>query len=213
MEKSYKHLGYFFMIMIPLIVAAFFKTYIVKFPNFGANYDNFIHVHAFFASLWVLTLIVQPFLIINKKMAWHRIVGKASYVIFPLLILSFIPGMIKLYKAGEYIFIFFPAADCIVLIILYSLAIYHKKKTAKHMRFMIAASLPLLGPTIGRILPIWFGMGEVGTQTIQYIITFSILLGLILYDRKNKRNYKPYLVAIGLFAIHAVIFYILFLNE
>lgn len=211
MEKSYKHLGYFLLLMTPLIFLAFYKPYISKIPDFEANYDKLIHVHAFFASVWVLMLIVQPFLIINKKMAWHRLLGKASYVIFPLLILSFAPGIIKIIQAGEYKYIFFPLADCIVLIILYSLAIYNKKIPAKHMRFMISSSLTLLGPTIGRIFPIWFGMGEVGTQTIQYLITFGILFSLVLYDRKNKRNYKPYLIAACLFSIHATIFYLLFL--
>lgn len=211
MDKTYKHLGYFFMIMIPLIVAAFFKTYISRFPNFAPGYDNFIHVHAFLASTWVIILIVQPFLIVNKKIAAHRLLGKLSYIILPLLVLSFVPGIIKLYNAGEYRFIFFPAADCIVLIILYSAAIFYKKKPPRHMRFMIGSSLTLLGPTIGRIFPIWFGAGEVGTQTIQYAITFGILLSLVMYDKKNNRKYQPYLVATGLFIIHAAVFYILFL--
>jgi hypothetical protein len=199
------------MLMIPLIVAAFFKTYISKFPNFDANYDKLIHVHAFLASTWVILLIVQPFLVINKKIAAHRLLGKLSYFILPLLVLSFVPGIIKLYNAGQYRFIFYPAADSIVLTILYGMAIYNKKKAPRHMRFMISSSLTLLGPTIGRIFPIWFGAGDVGTQTILYAITFGILLSLVMYDKKNHRKYQPYLVATALFIIHAAIFYILFL--
>lgn len=199
------------MAMIPLIFIAFYPTYFVKFPHFEANYDSFIHVHAFLAALWVLMLIVQPFFIVNKKMSWHRIVGKMSYLIFPLLILSFIPGIIKMMHEGKYLNIFFPAGDCVVLILLYSLAIYFKKKPQLHMRYMIASSLTLLGPTIGRIGPMRLGMGEVGTQTLQYVITFGILLSLISYDRKNKRKSGPYLVAVYAFAAHAAVFYLLFL--
>jgi len=211
MEKAYKYLGYFLLLMIPLIFIAFQPNYISKFPNFDANYDVFIHIHAFLASLWVVTLIVQPFFIVNKKMHWHRVVGKLSYLIFPLFILSFVPGIIKLFRSGEYKYIFFPAGDCVVLIMLYTLAVYYKKKSAKHMRFMIASSLTLLGPTLGRIGPMRFGWSEVEAQTFQYAITFGILLSLILYDRKNKRNFSPYLVAVYAFVIHAAVFYVLFL--
>ena len=210
MEKSYKYLGYYLLLFIPLIFAAFYK-YVQKFPDFGISYDKSIHVHAFLASVWVLMLIVQPFLIINKKMAWHRAVGKVSYIVLPLLILSFIPGIMKFIASGNGIYTFFPVSDCIMLITLYSLGIFYKKKAPKHMRFMIASSLVLLGPTVGRIFPRYWGFGDIPTQSIQYAITFSILIGLILMDRKNKRDYTPYLIALGGFAIHATVFYLLFL--
>ncbi|NIJ54209.1 hypothetical protein [Dyadobacter arcticus] len=211
MEKSYRYLGYYLLLFIPLIFAAFYKSYLVKFPHYEINFDNTIHIHAFLASLWVLMLIVQPFLIVNKELAWHRLVGKLSYVVFPLLILSFIPGIAKLINSGETIFIFFPISDCLYMIVLYSLAIFYKKKSPKHMRFMIASSLALLGPTIGRIFPRYFDMSEVDAQTVQYAITFSILFALILMDRKNKRDYNPYSIAAGLVVIHAAVFYFLFL--
>jgi len=211
MEKSYKYLGYYLLVLIPLIFAAFYKSYLSKFPDFEVSFDQSVHVHAFLASLWVLMLIVQPFLIVNKKLAWHRVVGKLSYVVFPLLILSFIPGIKKLVDSGNVIYTFFPVADLSVLILLYSLGVFYKKKASKHMRFMIASSLVLLGPTIGRIMPKFFGFGDIGTQSIQYAITFFILIGLVMWDRKNKRDYSPYKVALGAFGIHAMIFYFLYL--
>ena len=212
MEKSYKYLGHFFLLIIPLIYLAFHKRYLSKFPDFDQGFDNFIHFHAFMASLWVLILIVQPFLVVRKKLKWHRAVGKFSYVAFPLLILSFVPGIIKLVRAEEYIFIFYPLSDCLVLILLYSLAMYYKKKPQKHMRYIIGSSLPLLGPTIGRIGPIRMGLSEVESQTLQYAITFAILIGVILWDLTNKRNFRPYLVAVGAYIIHAIVFYVLFVG-
>ena len=211
MEKAYKHLGYFLLLFIPLVFVAFYKSYIIKFPNFAINYDVFIHVHAFFASIWVLMLIVQPFLIVNKKMAWHRKIGKLSYIIFPLLILSFIPGISKIINSGNYKNLFFPIGDCILLITFYSLAIFYRKTASKHMRFMIASSLVLLGPTIGRIGPTFLGLGDVGTQNLQYGIAFSILISLISFDITNKRNYTPYSISVGGFVLHSAIFYLLFI--
>lgn len=211
MDKSYKYLGYFLLLLIPLIFAGFYKTYIAPFPNFGENIDVYIHIHAIIASIWVAMLIVQPFLIVNKKKALHRSVGKLSYIIFPLLIISFIPRIIKIINSGDIQFLFFPLADGFLLVTFYVLAIYYKKKTAKHMRYMIAAALVLLGPTFGRIGPNLLGWSELLTQNVEYGIIYSILISLIFYDMKNKRKFQPYLIAIAGFVIHQLVFYWVFL--
>ncbi len=211
MEKSYKYLGYFLLLLIPLILAGFYKTYIGQFPNFKDNIDLFIHVHAIIASVWILMLIVQPFLILKKKYLIHRAIGKFSYIIFPLLILSFIPQIMKTVNHGNIKNLFFPLADSTLLIVFYALAIYHKRSTAKHMRYMIALSLVFLGPTFGRIGPIWLGWSELLTQNVQYAIIYGILIGLVIYDKNHQKNYTPYLIAVSFYVIHQVAYHLVFL--
>jgi len=211
MDKSYKFLGYFLLLLIPLTFIAFYKTYIVQFPNFQPNNNTYIHIHALIASVWILMLIVQPFLILNRKFAIHRTVGKLSYIVFPLLILSFIPQVIRTLNSEKPENIFFPGADCILLIIFYSLAIYYRRKSPIHMRYMIATALVFLGPTVGRIGPIWFGWSEILTQNVQYTIIYSILISLTFYDKSHGKDYKPYLVAIGCFVLHQIVFHVIFL--
>ena len=211
MDRTYKYLGYFLLLLIPLTFAGFYKTYFEPFPNFGKNIDVYIHIHAVIASLWIGILIVQPFLIVNKKIALHRSVGKFSYVVFPLLIISFIPRIIKTINSGDIQYLFFPLADGFLLVAFYVLAIYYKKKTAKHMRYMIASALVLMGPTFGRIGPNLLGWSELSTQNIEYAIIYTILVILILYDLKNKRKFQPYLIAIVGFVIHQLVYYWVFL--
>lgn len=199
------------LILIPLIFAGFYKSYIGPFPNFPARIDVYIHIHAVIASVWILMLIIQPFLILNKKFALHRITGKLSYFVFPLLILSFVPQMIRIIHSPESENLFYPLADCSLLIVFYSLAIYNRKKSSLHMRYMIAAAVVFLGPTVGRIGPHWFGWSGLLTQNFQYGIIYSILISLILYDQTNRKKYTPYLVAIAGFAIHQAVFYLVFL--
>lgn len=210
MDKSYKYLGYFLLLLIPLTILAFFKTYIIQYPNFQPNINWFIHVHALIATVWISMLIIQPFLIFNKKFAIHRTVGKLSYIVFPLLIISFIPQVIRTLNSENPENIFFPGADCILLIVFYSSAIYYRRKSPMHMRYMIASALVFLGPTIGRIGPIWFGWQEILTQNVQYAIIYSILISLIFYDKSHGKDYKPYLVAIGWFVIHQIVFHAIF---
>lgn len=211
MDKTYKYLGYFILLLIPLIFAGFYKSYFAHFPRFDEKINVLTHLHAFIASVWVLMLIVQPFLIFNKKWALHRKMGKLSYVIFPLLILSFIPQIIKIVRTEDIANLFFPLGDGTLLIIFYTLAIKNRKSSSRHMRYMIALTLVLLGPTVGRIGPGLLGWTDLFTQNVQYAIIFLVLIGLILYDRRNRRKYQPYLVAIPLFVMHQLVYYWVFL--
>ena len=211
MERKYKYIGFIMILFLPLIFAAFYQSYFEHFPVFSSRIHWFDHVHAIIASSWILLLIIQPILASRKKYQLHRKIGRLSYFIFPLLILSFIPREIRLIASDEPKNLFFPVADTFVLIPLYLLAIYNKRNAAKHMRYMIASALVFFGPAIGRIGPKLLGWSGLVTQNVQYTIIYAILIGLILYDNLNLKKSQPYLVAIALFFVHQMIFYFLFL--
>ena len=211
MDKTYKYLGYFLLLLIPLTFLGFYRTYIVQFPNFKDDITIYTHMHAFIASIWILMLIIQPLLILKKKYSLHRTIGKLSFIVFPLLILSFIPQIIRIFNSGNINNLFFPLADGLLLIIFYSLAIYNRRATPKHMRYMIATSIVFLGPTVGRIGPILLGWSELFTQNIQYGIIYSILITLLFYDKLNGNKYKPYLTAISFFMLHQIVYHLVFL--
>jgi len=211
MEKAYKNLGYFFILFFPLIFLAFFKTYFIQFPSFEEQIDIFVHVHAIIAAIWIITLIAQPLLIRYKRFKLHKKIGKISYVIFPLLILSFIPRIIHIVNSDHPDTMFFPIADCTLLILFYGLAIYHRKKTPRHMRYMIGAAIVFLGPTLGRIGPLILGLPDKVAQNAQYGVIFLILIGLTFLDRKNGKNFKPYMVIFAGWIVHMVAFNIIFL--
>jgi hypothetical protein len=210
MERKYKYLGYVLIVLLPLLFVAFYKTYFIRFPDFNEDIKLFDHVHGAIALAWVLLLIVQPILISKKKNALHRKLGRLSYFVFTLLILSFVPQIIKIIRRGTMQDLFFPIADVSVLIPLYLLAIYYRKNVAKHMRYMIAAILVFFGPTVGRIGPLLLGWSPVFTQTIQYTLIYCILAGLIFYDGNLKKS-RPYFVAIAFFIMHQLAFYAVFL--
>jgi len=209
MEKKYRYLGYVQLLLFPLIFAGFYQTYFKNFP-FAERITYFEHLHAVIAIVWVSLLVIQPVLIRNKNYALHRKLGRFSYFAFSLLILSFIPQIIKVIKTEPLENLFFPVADASLLVTFYLLAIYYRRNIAKHMRYMIAGALVLLGPTIGRIGPILFGWSGLLTQNVQYGIIYSILIGLLIYDAKKLKNNKPYILATGLFMLHQLVFYILF---
>ena len=210
MEKEYRNIGFIFLLFIPLTFLGFYKTYFVLSPEFVGTVDGYTHIHAFTASLWITLLIVQPLLIRSKNFSLHRTFGKISYLVFFALILSFIPQMIKEYGKG--LFPLNASFDIALLMLFYILAIKHKKDVAIHMRYMIAIALIFVGPTLGRIIFFLLELEHLGPLQIPYLIVIAILLGLIFWDKKNGRNYKPYLVAVAAFSIYLISLYAIDVN-
>lgn len=198
------------MSLFPLVFIAFYKSYFVSFPRFNLKIHFYDHLHAVLATCWILMLVIQPILINNRKYDLHRKIGRLSYLLFPLLILSFVPREIVLFHSDAPDDLFFPIADTVVLIPLYLLAINYKNYVPYHMRYMISSAFVLLGPLVGRIGPKWFVWSAIFTQNIQYSLIYGILIGLIIYDRNFKKS-RPYFVAIGLFLLHQIFFYLIFL--
>jgi hypothetical protein len=88
MPKSYdvyRNLGYWFLLLIALVFAGFYTTY---FSVFLQPKASIIHVHFTLMALWIAMLITQPFLIKYSKLAIHRMLGKTSYVLVPLALVS-----------------------------------------------------------------------------------------------------------------------------
>ena len=81
----YHNLGYWFLLLILLIVPAFFTTY---FTTLFDGHLPIIHIHFVLVMLWIALLIAQPFLIKFRKFSIHRLLSKVSYVLVPVVLIS-----------------------------------------------------------------------------------------------------------------------------
>jgi hypothetical protein len=189
---------YFSVFILIITILGFYKTYLIKFPSFE-GFTNAHHIHGALALTWILMLIVQPMLIQRKRLDWHRIVGKVSYITMPLMILSFFFVAKAGYERNSKIM---PEADALaelangipdifVMSAFYALAIYFKKNTAFHLRFMSATGLMVLGPGLGRLLIV--GIGLPFPIVILTIISSTSGVGLVwmILDIKNKKSAFP----------------------
>ncbi len=210
MEKKYKNLGYIFLLLIPITFWGFYRNYFSKFPNFDDT-NFYIHIHTIVASSWILLLIIQPFLIRFKNYDLHRKLGKVSYFVFPLLILTFIPLITMMYNRSDFQRLLFPSMDIVLLLVFYALAIRNKKTIALHMRYIIPIPLVFLSPTLGRIFGHLMSNSFIDSGHILYGLINLILLSLIFWDKANNRKYQPYLVALAGFIIYQVLYHIVFL--
>ncbi|MVM40863.1 hypothetical protein GO730_29480 [Spirosoma sp. HMF3257] len=190
MENAYRNIIYFFGAVLLLVFVAFFKTYFGLFPGFAGT-ATLIHVHVVTILLWFALLIIQPILIVQKKVGLHRLLGKFSYGLMPFLVIL----LVIVLKSGQlhekHLGIFAGnILDISLLVLFYGLAITYRHKVAYHARFMILTVLPFLGPALGRLPQIPLPPG---------VAHLLIIGGLLLYERFHRKIYKPYVISLLVF--------------
>lgn len=205
MEKGYKNLVYFFGVIAAITFIGFYKKYFSLAPDFP-GLKNIHHIHAIALTTWLCMLIVQPILIVNNKMNAHRVLGKFSYLLVPIMFVSMLlvyhNQYLRMISEGKpetesLAFIFSPTTDAIPFVIFYLLAIFNKQETAKHMRYIISTGIVIGGPGLGRIFMTWMGMDIFAAIGLITLITLLVFVGLIVYDRIQKRQFRinPYAIA------------------
>ena len=217
MQKTYdlyrRSIAYWYLLLIPLIAWGFYQTY---FSVLLAPRPSIIHVHFALMTIWAAILVAQPMLIRYKKNSIHRTIGKISYVVMPLLLVTgFLLIRFVYYRSLDDTGVpqgtQYPdptnlqlqnAADSIRIIFLYLFwlgffyyrAVVNRRVTAIHARYMVAASLTMIGPTLERILFFSFGIeyffGVIPLETISFLIQDIILAGLLIYDYRNNKPTK-----------------------
>jgi hypothetical protein len=198
MEKGYKNLVYFFGVIAAITFIGFYKKYFSLAPDFP-GLKNIHHFHALALTTWLTMLIVQPILIVNNKMAAHRMIGKFSYILVPIMFVSMLLAYHNQYlrfigegkpESETLAFVFSPATDAIPFVIFYLLAILNKRETPKHMRYMISTGIIIGGPGLGRIFMTWMGMDIFAAIGLMTLITLLVFVGLIVYDRIKKKQFS-----------------------
>ncbi len=215
MEKQYKNIGYFFLTLLVFVALGFYYPYFSLFPDFKSVTIT-VHIHAIALFLWLVILIVQPLLIRYQKYRAHKILGRFTYFLLPLVIISMI-GVIrqgyvegineKMTSTQSLKAQFTNIAGIFSFLIYYSLAIINilKGNVALHMRYMICLFLEFIPPTFGRTLGYWFDIRQIYTYSISILLSALILVLLVISDKKRRLNYTPYIVALSLYFVVYVI--------
>lgn len=187
-EKS----GYYFIGLVVMVILGFWPSYFSKFFNGTANFNFYFHFHALMMSLWILALIIQPILIRKKKLSIHRLIGKLSYVLMPLLFTSII--LLKHYRIGGQVTeglgasLWLQLKDLVIIGIMYGIAIKYRHNIQIHARAMIATGIVFIEPALAR-----FVIGSVFPEEYMlpaFLTTigliYALLIALMIMERKQK---------------------------
>ena len=203
------------ILMFVIVHIGFHATYIKEFPEFQ-KFNWVHHIHGALMGAWVLLLLLQPILIHKKKFAAHRFLGKLSYVVAPCVIVSMVfiarqnyqTGILKKSAAEVMAIQSITWMQIVMFLLFYSLAIYFRKNSYNHIRFMIATAIVMLGPPINRIIFSYFP--DVPTLYI-FLISLYVKTGvaaaLFLSDFIKKKNIMPGLVVLLTFLFSDLVFH------
>jgi hypothetical protein len=188
----------------------FYKTYIILFPSFE-GFQFVHHFHGAIMLLWIGALIIQPWLISRKKYRIHKAIGKISFVLAPILMISIflvsrntfhltLNAPSPLTEAIAIVSLSIPAV--FIFGILYGLAIANKARTFYHMRYMIGTGLLMIGPGLGRGLIVYFGMQPPFAISITLLAVALISALFLVADIAKKRDYKPNLIVVTMMFLY-----------
>ena len=206
-EKQYHYLAFGLATLLPLIFLAFYKSYFVFFPGFPKDIPVIVHVHTLLAVIWAVMLVAQPLFIMQGKVLLHKKAGKASYFVFPLFVLTsaiLIGNLLRSEHAG---FAVIPIGETTIMAGCYVLAIILKHRPTLHMRYMAGAALELLGPTLGRIVPLLFPTwSALERENVKTALIEILILALLTFDWKSNLPYHPYKFILFAWMVHHICF-------
>lgn len=208
-DRLQNNIGYLFIGIWICALIGFHKTYTIFFPSFkGFRWEQ--HFHGVMLMSWFALLIVQPFLIKYGKSKLHRTIGKAGYILAPLVCYS----IYLVTKMAYHREIAMRPEDSVLAQLsldiptiflfglFFALAMVNRRKSDVHMRYMIGTSLLMLGPGLGRALIIYAGVPFPSAVSNVYFIGEAIAILLLFNDMRKKANIKPLLTIVILLIIN-----------
>lgn len=209
-DPKYDRISLLSISILLVLTWGFYKTYIILFPSFE-GFQFVHHFHGAIMLLWIGALIIQPWLISRKKYRIHKAIGKASFVLAPIL-------MISIFLVSRNTFHLTlnapsPMQDAVALVslsipaififgILYGLAIANKARTYYHMRYMIGTGLLMIGPGLGRGLIVYVGMQPPIAISLTLLVVALISAVFLFSDIVKKQDYKPNLIVVTMMFLY-----------
>jgi hypothetical protein len=165
-----------------------------------------VHLHGVAMLAWLALLIVQPTLVSRDNLALHRRLGwvGAGLALF-ITCLGIFTGVASLilnrfppFFPPPY-FLALTTVEALVFGLMVWAAVRRRHTTAWHRRLMIGATIVILEPALGRILPmpLMIGWSDIPIGLIQLGV-----VGIIaLYDRRTLGRVHPATKAIAAIVI------------
>jgi hypothetical protein len=215
MERAYRNVGYLLLALPLIAIAGFWIPYFSQIPHFDKSITPAVHIHALLLFTWITLLVIQPLAIRQRAYLPHRVLGRISYFLMPLIVVFAIAMVRKEYLehradgvsrvAGlreEYLSVF----GLLALASLYLLAIRsaRRRDIAYHMRYMICTALAVLPAALARVLGYWFDVRQWHSQIACFLAINLTLIALILFDVRRSATPAPYLQMLAFYAVFEV---------
>ncbi|MCA0133881.1 hypothetical protein [Winogradskyella alexanderae] len=213
-SKYYKYAHIYLALGLVVVLIGFSKTYFNRLGEFSFSH----HLHGISATLWMILLIIQPYLFQKGKLKTHRFLGWSSLVLVPLIIIGGVI-MMKMMIQGQanyppnivYTLAFIDVCTLLGFASLYILALYFRKNLMLHSRFMVSTIFGPLVPALTRLFLIVLGVASNFTDALTYsYASIELVLLIIIWKERSakeiKSTYVPFLIYI--LVQHILIYYV-----
>ncbi len=217
------------LLLLPITFAGFYPGY---FSRLSPPAPKVIHLHSLFMLLWLAMAVAQPLLIKFNKLKYHRLIGKISYGLMPVIIISgyfilrysyqrvlngddvgppgFYPANLPLdIKAAEFVVI--GSVYWVWLLVYYALGVYLRKIPVAHATFMLAAALTILGPAgdrlIGHICDTMGWPFNAVAGNFVFGLVGLVFASLFFFHKQGKLNPQPTVTVLLIHGTGVFLFY------
>ena len=167
----------------------FYAPYLSRLPRFeGSGWQ--VHLHFLTVCAWLGMLCVQAWLGRARRYAAHGRLGRWSYLLVPLVVLSFVLvtdfGQRRQKQPDLVGAAFFGGS---LYLACYLLAMISRRNRSYHSRYMMLTAVALMNAPLGRAVSPQFSV------TLQVVL----ILGLLAAARIRGHAWQPYAVAAAVY--------------
>ena len=185
--------------LLAVSVVAFFPTYFGRMPGFAGT-SGAVHFHLATMIAWMALTIVQPILISRRQVALHRALGRATYLLLPVIALGFAmilrDGQLR-HKEPELILA--TGFDAGMFFFLAGMGLFYRRRREYHGPLMMMSLLPFLNPALGRLVAPGAGVP----------VELVVMIVLLVRARRRGHVTRPYVLALACFLVASAILAVL----
>lgn len=160
-----------------------------------------IHLHAAAMVAWLGVLVTQSTLVARDNLALHRRIGWGAAMLATAIPVLAIGACVASMRTGFNPPFFTPGyflALVSIESVLFAATVWYaislRRQTDWHRRLMIGATVLLMEPALGRLLPMPIIGGETG-EWLALLIQFGALWFVVNHDRKTLGKIHPATIA------------------
>jgi hypothetical protein len=205
---SYEHAHWYFLAALGVIVAGFWGSFFRP----AAPRDVVHSVHGVTATLWIMLLAAQSFLMSRGQVRWHRRVARGAFLLMPVMLLSAVHIVrVMIVNAtipapiGPMLALFDLPAVAFTAIC-FGMGLANIRRPSAHKRFMAATVMPAFSPALARLFQTMGSPSFFFALHASLVVTHLVLVALIVSDWRRGVRERAYPLALAFFlALHAVL--------
>jgi hypothetical protein len=212
-ERSPLRLRFFFVLMASAVIVTVFAGFAPTFYLRGSFTQTrpmsvLLHIHGTVFSAWVSFFLVQTLLIERGSRRLHQRLGWIGAGIAAAMVILVTAAVIEqLRRVNGFppppLALALSVFDIIVFAVLVGAALSYRKRPDWHKRFMLSATIVLLGAPMFRFIIHFVGISDMARVSIvSTLLVDAFFLPCFAYDLLTRRRIHPaYLVALALIVL------------